>query len=577
MANATNRKRRDNTLPLTKIGILVIGSLLAVGQLSVLHLMHSASLHSDLKNPTWEVIGQLPNSISEPLSESIEAISDPLSESIEDLRRRLLPSAWTLADRNSDPAVATLVAAQLNEAQKSKAMELCGKFLYSSLKRAVQVGDMGEQTFVATGDIDDMWTRDSAVQIGIYVGRMKGEPWLRLIVEGAIRRQAFNIIQDPYANSYEQTWKDPLTLPIKDLVIGRGGWVASRNYELDSGAYFLQQIYDYYVADGSYRPEALLEEPMIFNSVLLMIDTWIVEQNHETLSTYRYFELSNQGKGAPTSYTGMSWAGFRPSDDPCKYGYLIPANIHAAGGLERVLELNKRIWHSSELDQKASKLLKDIEKGIRQFGVVKSKTGEEIYAYEVDGKGNVLSDFDDANVPSLLSIPLLGWTRYDRKIYENTRKRLLSPDDNEYYFKGKLLQGIGSPHTPMKYVWPMAFAIEALTTNGSSEEIANAMAFQIRQSLDSACHDAMHEGVHSDGGCGGGYSRDWFEWANALFVVLVESALGDRCDASGRLDTVTSIIAKNGPKVQHSFYKNPYHNSPLTQNYYQGIEAQVKQ
>jgi meiotically up-regulated gene 157 (Mug157) protein len=566
MANATKRERRDK--PVTKICTLVI-SFLAVGQLSVWYFINSTFLYPDLQNAAVEVIGQPRNSISVPVSESIE-----------DLRRRLLPTAWTLADKNSDPAVATLVAAQLNESQISKAKELCGKLLYSSLKRAVHVGDMGEQTFVATGDIDDMWTRDSAVQIGIYVGRMKGEPWLRLIVEGAIRRQAFNIIQDPYANAYEHTWKDPLKLPIKDLVIGRGGWVASRNYELDSGAYFLQQIYDYYVADGLFRPEALLEETMIFDSVLLMIDTWIVEQNHETLSMYRYFELRNQGKGAPTSYTGMSWTGFRPSDDPCKYGYLIPANIHAAGGLERVLELNQRIWHSSELNQKASKLLKDIEKGIRQFGVVKSKTGEDIYAYEVDGMGNVLSDFDDANVPSLLSIPLLGWTRYDRKIYENTRKRLLSPDDNKYYFKGKLLQGMGSPHTPRYYVWPMAFAIEALTTKGSTEEIANAMAFQIRQSLDSACDDAMHEGVHSDLGCKGGHSREWFEWANALFVVLVESALGDRCDADGRRDAMTSVVTTafgDRPKQRERFYQNVYKNDPQILDFYQGIEAQVKQ
>jgi meiotically up-regulated gene 157 (Mug157) protein len=245
------------------------------------------------------------------------------------------------------------------------------------------------------------------------------------------------------------------------------------------------------------------------------------------------------------------------------------------------LELNKRIWHSSELDQKASKLLKDIEKGIRQFGVVKSRTGEDIYAYEVDGNGNVLADFDDANVPSLLSIPLLGWTGYDRKVYENTRKRLLSPDDNQYYHKGKSLQGMGSPHTPRGYVWPMSFAIEALTIEGSTEEIANAMAFQIRQSLDSACKGAMHEGVASERGCEGGYSREWFEWANALFVVLVESALGDRCDEDGRIAAVTSMmktVIANGPELNKlTFYQNRYNNTLDVQNYYQGIEAQVKQ
>lgn len=79
--------------------------------------------------------------------------------SIDQLRARLAPSIWTVAGKTSDPAVTQLVAAQLVDTEKQKATQLCGKFLYSTLQRAVQVGDMGESTFVATGDIDDMWTR----------------------------------------------------------------------------------------------------------------------------------------------------------------------------------------------------------------------------------------------------------------------------------------------------------------------------------------------------------------------------------------------------------------------------------
>lgn len=391
---------------------------------------------------------------------------------MEHLRRRVSPCVWSQAGSNSDKDIAKMVESLLEPEERKKATELCGKFLYSSVVKAVRVGDMGEQTFVATGDIDDMWTRDSAVQISLYVSRFQEEPFLRPIVEGAIRRQAFNIIQDPYANAYEREWIDPSSLPLRDQVIGRGGWVATRNYELDSGAYFLSQIYDYYVADSLYKPEALLAEPLIFDSVMLMVNTWIIEQHHDDKSPYRYFELPNQGKGAPTAYTGMTWTGFRPSDDECQYGYLIPANIFAAGALERTIVLNQRVWHSDNLDQKATKLLREIEEGIRQHGVIKAKdTGESIYAYEVDGMGNTLADFDDANVPSLLSIPLLGWTGFDREIYKNTRNRLLSKK-NPYYFSGKLLTGIGSPHTPSQMVWPMALAIEALTTEGSKKEVA---------------------------------------------------------------------------------------------------------
>ena len=59
----------------------------------------------------------------------------------------------------------------------------------------------------------------------------------------------------------------------------------------------------------------------------------------------------------------MTWSGFRPSDDGNTYGYPIPANMYAAAGLERALELNRLIWQSPEFEQKASKLLAGIHSG----------------------------------------------------------------------------------------------------------------------------------------------------------------------------------------------------------------------
>ena len=434
--------------------------------------------------------------------------------------------------------------------------------------------------------------------MGIYFGRMgstlnqpkqqqqSGQPFLRLIVEGAIRRQAFNIIQAPYANAYSRTWHNPETLPLKNRVIGRGGWVDTRNYEVDSGAYFFTQLYDFYVAENVYRPEALLAEPIIFDAVMIMTQTYRVEQNHDADSHYRYFELPEGGKGLKTAYTGMTWSGFRPSDDKCKYGYLVPSNIHAAAGLERVLELNKRIWKSKELAEKGSKLLQDIEDGIRNYGVVEipARSGEgteKIYAYKVDGYGNFPTDFDDANVPSLLSIPLLGWTNFDREVYRNTRARLLDKKFNSHYFEGQVLKGMGSPHTPRNYVWPLALAIEALTEEGSPEHIAEVMAFQVRQSLRSACNDAMHEGVHSNMGCPA-FTRPWFEWANAMFVVLIETALGQRCDANGRdtaqMDASISASKSHAKKSSSDlmFHENRFKNNHKVPAFYQGIEAKVK-
>ena len=75
----------------------------------------------------------------------------------------------------------------------------------------------------------------------------------------------------------------------------------------------------------------------------------------------------------------------------------------AAAALERALEMNKRVWHSKRFEEKTSKLAADIRKGIEEFGIVDLGGGNRVYAYEVDGLGNRLTDFDDANVPSLLS------------------------------------------------------------------------------------------------------------------------------------------------------------------------------
>lgn len=59
-----------------------------------------------------------------------------------------------------------------------------------------------------------------------------------------------------------------------------------------------------------------------------------------------------------------------------------------------------------------------------------------MYAYEVDGLGNSLSDTDDPNVPSLLAAPLLGYTPLDAAVFQTTHRRLLSADENPFYFAG---------------------------------------------------------------------------------------------------------------------------------------------
>lgn len=513
---------------------------------------------------------------------SKQHLRSPFQLVVKDEELPYLPSIWSR--NNSVPSLVSLVRQQLEPQEIKRAQKLCGKFLYSTLARAVTVLPDGS-TFVATGDIDFMWTRDSAVQMGLYTHRTidSKDYWLKMLVEGAIRRQAFNILQDVYGNAYYRTWKNPLPLPIQDRAIGRGGWVATRNYEVDSGAYFLNQIYDYYYYHNNRRTSSqssselnLLNEPAIRDAVELLVDTYIVEQNHEEKSPYRYLELPRNGKGQKTGYTGMTWAGFRPSDDKCMYNYNVPTNVHVAGALERALILNNELWRSESLEEKMRKLLSEVEDGIAKHGIVK-EDGVDIYAYEVDGLGNFLADFDDANVPSLLSMPFLGWTNYNRTVYASTRKRLLDRQTNKYFFQGEALRGMGSPHTPVGFVWPLAIAVEALTFTGNSpEEHAKFLAFQVRQSLKAACKDAAHESVNCKTGCPS-LTREWFEWANALFVVLMEAALGIRCDKSGQEFYRAKLVYNKEKDGEHPhFYENKYNSDPKEPGNYQGIQAQIK-
>jgi meiotically up-regulated gene 157 (Mug157) protein len=136
-----------------------------------------------------------------------------------------------------------------------------------------------------------------------------------------------------------------------------------------------------------------------------------------------------------------------------------------------------------------------------------------IYAYEVDGFGN-FSVADDSNVPSLLSLPYLGYTSRTDPTYLATRALLLSPR-NPFYYVGSVASGIGSPHTPKNYIWPMALAMQALTATEDAE-IAQCLVYITRAA---AATGFMHESFDKDDAAR--FTRPWFAWANALLGQLV--------------------------------------------------------
>ncbi|PSC76253.1 glycosyl hydrolase [Micractinium conductrix] len=481
---------------------------------------------------------------------------DPLLSSGAASRRSVLPAeAWAGFPPPEVAAGAAEVAALLSKRERKELEELCGRCLFEQLKMVIGYGN-GHKAFVATGDIPFMWIRDSAVQLGALLPRMQQRPALRLLVEGAVRTQAFFIVQDPYANAYYLKWKDPEKHSKNERIIGRGGWVATRNYELDSGAYFLNLLWNLHSMPG-YGRDVLLAEPVVFEAASLLVDVWTTEQHHEERSPYRYSELPRDGVGPPSNYTGMSWCGYRPSDDPQTYGYNVPVNMYAQAAVERALELNRLVWRDADFEKRAAALAASLRKGIEQWGIAEVE-GQNVYAYEVDGLGNQLVDFDDANVPSLLSIPLLGYRHFDAAIYEATRARLLSPK-NPWYFESEKLRGVGSPHTPPGYVWPLGLSVQGLTSHDPKER-----ADLLRTLLKLQCGNGlMHESVSvSDlNAC----TRQWFGWANAMLVALVEGALGVDCAAPAerlRLAKIkereardTSAVPQNGGQDHELYYE----------------------
>ena len=369
-----------------------------------------------------------------------------------------------------------------------------------------------QTTFVITGDIPAMWLRDSACQVRPYLRLAAGDPAMADMIVGLIRRQCACILLDPYANAFNETpsdnhWaEDETDAPANP-------WVWERKYEIDSLCFPIQLAYLFWQATG--RTDHF--DQRFYQAARTIVDLWAREQRHTDASPY-YFRrkdcppsdtLSHGGRGAPVAETGMTWSGFRPSDDACVYGYLIPSNMFAVVVLGYLAEIVAALGGDPALRDDALRLRDQIAAGIRTHGMLTHPVYGTIYAYEADGLGRHTL-MDDANVPSLLSLPYLGYCAADDPIYLNTRRWILS-DENPYYYSGTAAAGVGSPHTPPRYIWPIALAVQGLTSLDRAEQE------RILATLERS--DAgtflMHEGFHADDPAQ--FTRPWFAWANAMF------------------------------------------------------------
>lgn len=373
--------------------------------------------------------------------------------------------------------------------------------------------------FVITGDIPAMWLRDSAAQVRPYVQFAGADRELQEILEGIIAKQAALVCMDPYANAFNESangagHKD-------DTVLNDHVW--ERKYEVDSLCAPLYLGYHYWKTTGIDR----IFTESYYEMIAAIVKTFQTEQDHGK-SEY-YFQrhncektdtLPNGGRGTAVKVTGMTWSGFRPSDDCCELGYLIPSNMMAVKAMEFADEICRECYGESELAGKCRVLSGEIRRGIERYGVVEHPKYGRIYAYETDGLGRY-NLMDDANSPSLLSMPYLGYCDREDPVYQNTRRFILSAD-NPYYFQGSIAKGVGSPHTPEGYVWHIGIIMQALTSvnRGEIEACLDMLA------KTHAGTNYMHESFDpSDPEV---YSRPWFAWANTLFAELLHKLMEER-------------------------------------------------
>uniref|UniRef100_A0A0G4IAQ6 Glycoside hydrolase family 125 protein n=1 Tax=Chromera velia CCMP2878 TaxID=1169474 RepID=A0A0G4IAQ6_9ALVE len=385
-------------------------------------------------------------------------------------------------------------------------------------------------TFIITGDIPALWLRDSLNQVWPYLPLVRDDPPLLDLFSGLLKRHLRSVLTDPYANAFnrgptgEGHQTDTRTPPMRPEVF-------EGKFELDSLASVLRLSWGLWAQVRGRQEDFLApeNEPVALlwlQAVELILDTVekqqksSAEQEKEGATPY-IFKRSQEGCDYPradANRTGMVRSAFRPSDDQTKFDFLVPSNAMMAVELGHVAEMGRHgtalFYGDVErrmllLSERSKKLGEEIRGGIDDFASVGTGGGRRL-AFEVDGFGDA-NEMDDANLPSLLALPLLG---FESSLYKATRDFVLS-GANPYFFSGSVGSGVGSPHTPRDYIWPLGVVTEALTSENETEifECLRTLLVSARET------GLMHESFHKDDP--GKFTRSHFAWANSAFGSLV--------------------------------------------------------
>jgi len=422
----------------------------------------------------------------------------------------------------SDAVEAKITAVKAELGSDSELAWMFENCFPNTLDTTVRFGQLDGKpdTFVITGDIPAMWLRDSTAQVWPYLPLIRDDKPLQQLIVGVINRQTRCILIDPYANAFNfdsegSEWDHDLTAMKPQL--------HERKWEIDSLCYPIRLAHGYWQTTGDASPfDSRWQDAM-----RLVIKTFREQQRKDGPGPYSFLRqtttpndtLNLEGYGNPVKPCGLIASGFRPSDDACIYPFLIPSNMFAVTVLRGLTDLAKAT-NRADLAGEASTLADEVNKALKTYTAAVHGEHGRVYAYEVDGFGNQLF-MDDANVPSLLSLPYLGCAAATDPTYQNTRRFILS-SDNPYFFKGKAAEGIGGPHVGLGMIWPLSIIMRGLTSTDETE-ISACLTTLVRTHAGTGF---MHESFNKDDPSK--FTRAWFAWANTLFGEFVLKVLHER-------------------------------------------------
>lgn len=374
-------------------------------------------------------------------------------------------------------------------------------------------------TFVITGDIKAMWLRDSSAQVWPYLDFIKKDNNLKDLIAGVINRQTKCILIDPYANAFndgpgDSQWKNDITEMKPDL--------HERKWEIDSLCYPIRLAYGYWKTTNDV---SVFDDDWKF-AMKLVLKTFKEQQRKDGKGPYRFMRetawatdsLPLGGYGNPVNPVGLIVSSFRPSDDATIFPFLVPSNYFAVVSLRQLAEIFTYVIKDKTFADECTSLADEIEEALSKYAVTEHLNFGKIFPYEVDGFGNQLF-MEDANIPSLLSLPYLKVISLDDDIYNNTRKFLFSKN-NPYYFEGKAGNGIGGPHAGLGNIWHLSVIMRGLTSTHENEIVD---CIKLLKSSH-ANTGFMHESFDKDDAAK--FTRPWFAWANTLFgefILMVQN------------------------------------------------------